>query len=411
MTPSLDDSPRLKKVVSELIQYVQRTNKEANPLIDANDETIALNYNLFKMPAATGRTKFIRAPLIKLPNPLFGATTNKTCCLLVRDAPKHDPSFWKRWHKDNPLPGLTKIMPVKKLKGKYRHFEGKRELCKRFDLFLTDATVADMMYDLLGSTFLKYAHKYPHTVKLGKKPNVETFKKHVSRAIESVQCRAPSSGSGSVKVGRCNMTADQIVENTKVVLKHLWGTIDSAYGLRSMYLRATDSPSLPIWELDEKDITVVDLKRRKAAPETPTTAPESESDSEEVPTVLPLLRKRPEIKTKEAPKKKKKPTSENKEGSKKKSTSETKEVKKVVTKETKEVTKKKKPKNITADTKEVTKKKPISSSTAETKEVTKKKPISSSTAETKDVTKKRPISSSTTETKEVMKKKRRKSET
>jgi len=288
------------------------------------------------------------------------------------------------------------------------------QILPTLDLFLTDATVADMMYDLLGSTFLKYAHKYPHTVKLGKKPNVETFKKHVSRAIESVQCRAPSSGSGSVKVGRCNMTADQIVENTKVVLKHLWGTIDSAYGLRSMYLRATDSPSLPIWELDEKDITVVDLKKRKAAPEaapeTPDTAPES--DSEEVPTVLPLLRKRPEIKTKEAPKKKKKkPTSETKEGSKKKSTSETKEVKKVVTKETKEVIKKKKPKDITADTEEVTKKIPIESSTAQTKEVTKKKPKDSSTAETKDVTKKRPISSSTAEAKEVMKKKKRKSET
>eukprot|EP00397_Hematodinium_sp_SG-2012_P022047 GEMP01022819.1.p1 GENE.GEMP01022819.1~~GEMP01022819.1.p1 ORF type:complete len:598 (+),score=147.12 GEMP01022819.1:22-1794(+) len=278
-------SPKqLKAATTELLKFVHKKNEETTQLIDANDETITLQYTLLNMPTnnLVSGTKYMRAPMIPLPHPLFGKSTDKTCCLFVRDPPKNDPEFWKRWHRENPLPGLTKIMPIRKLKGKYRHFEGKRSLSQRFDLFLCDSVVVNMTQDLLGSTFLKKAHKYPHTVVLGEKPNVNKYKQNVPKAMESVQCRLPSSSSGAVKVGRCNMTVDQVLENMKVVLEHLWTAFDAQYGLRSVHVRATGTPALSLWEIPAEETQAVKFRKKKKE-----TADSSDSeDSEEKPAAV-----------------------------------------------------------------------------------------------------------------------------
>jgi len=287
---------KLTRAVSAMLKHVQTETEVHNPLIDANDETLTLQFNLLNMPGNRTKTKFIRAHQIRLPHPMFGGKTQKTCCLFVRNAPKDKPDFWKKWHEQNPIPGLTKVMPVKKLKGKYRYFDAKRDLAQRFDLFLVDQVVANMMPNLLGSTFLQKKHKVPNPVDIGKIGRAEKYKKNVIRAMESVQCRVPSSASGAVKVGRANMTCEQLVENIKTVYKHVSSAFYEKYGIRSLCLTATGCPGLPLWELPKEKTQVIEFRKRKIDEESSDDGSEedasSSSEDELKDAPLPLLRKK-----------------------------------------------------------------------------------------------------------------------
>lgn len=50
---------------------------------------------------------------------------------------------------------VSRVVGVKKLKGKFKPFEARRELAKEHELFLADERIMGLMPELLGNIFYK----------------------------------------------------------------------------------------------------------------------------------------------------------------------------------------------------------------------------------------------------------------
>jgi len=292
-TAAVEPAPEIKTkkinaAATALLKFVNKNTEESNPLFGGNNETVSLQYSLIEMPRNFTKTKFMNAKMVRLPHPMFGPKTEKTSCLIVRDPHPKNPEFWKTFLEKQTIPGLKKIMPVKKLKGKYHGFEEKRNLAQRFDLFLVDQKIAALMPNVMGSSFFRKTRKVPYVVDL-KQPhkNKEPMLRNIERIMESTQIRLPSSASGSVKVGRCDMTAEQLTENITTVYKELWNHFNGRFGIQTLTLNASGEsangcPGLQLWELGSDKIhTLPSLHRAQAEEESENEEEDEESESEE----------------------------------------------------------------------------------------------------------------------------------
>merc|ERR1719321_1172930 len=102
-----------------------------------------------------------------------------------------------------------------------------------------------MMPQVLGKYFFTVKKKLPIPVKLDEKaahpeaPLVE--------AMHSTCFRVPSGPTCSVKIGRCDMTVQELIANAEAVLPAVFAQLGKLGNeVRQVHLQATDAPALPI---------------------------------------------------------------------------------------------------------------------------------------------------------------------
>jgi ribosome biogenesis protein UTP30 len=239
---------QLEKAIRALVQLNSKRSANANPLFGANSETMQVMFTLGSVP--TKRT--MKPMLIELPHPMFGEKSE--VCFFAKDPQKMYKEMLIRKH---PIPGLTKVIGLDKLKRNYKTGEAKRALADAFDLFLCDSRIVEMMPKILGAIFYEKKMKRPIPVRLkhdNPGPNLQ-------RAINGTTMRIPTGPCLGVKFGRCSMDEQELVANAAAVVsfvsKHLAGKIP----LAAVAIQATDSPALPVWRRAPPPGEAFDLKK------------------------------------------------------------------------------------------------------------------------------------------------------
>ncbi len=109
---------------------------------------------------------------------------------------------------------VKKVISVDKLKKEFKQFQDKRELARSYDLFLCDRSIIEIMPRELGKTFYKHTNKKPWPVVIEKKDPVGGIKE----ALNCTTMNIPNGPDMAIKIGRCNMKAEELAENCNAVL-------------------------------------------------------------------------------------------------------------------------------------------------------------------------------------------------
>jgi ribosome biogenesis protein UTP30 len=225
---------QLEKAVKAVLQLAQKRSSGTNPLFAGSSETMQVMFTLSRVPDKRQQ----KPVLIPLPHPLFDESSE--VCFISKDPQKEYKDVLIR---QKPVPGLTKVLGLDKLRRNYKTAEQKRALADSFDLFLCDARIIEMMPSLLGSVFYEKKKKRPVPIKLSMADPAPAIKK----AMGGTALRVPSGPSFGVRIGRCSMSETDLVENAAVVIAQVVRHLHQN-PIQTIHVQATETQALPIWK-------------------------------------------------------------------------------------------------------------------------------------------------------------------
>jgi ribosome biogenesis protein UTP30 len=213
--------------------------------------------------------------LIKLPHPMFDDKSE--VCFFAKDPQKTYKELLLQKH---PVPGVTKVIGLEKLKKNYKTAEQKRALADAFDLFLCDSRIVEMMPKLLGTIFFKNKLKRPVPVRM----KLQDPAPALQTAINGTALRVPSGPCVGVRFGRCSMEAGELLANAAAVIKFVTKYL-ALNPVQKISVQATDSPALPVWRRPPPPGELVNLKKYHsdaASSSASDTGASAETDTESV---------------------------------------------------------------------------------------------------------------------------------
>ncbi|CDO96158.1 unnamed protein product [Kluyveromyces dobzhanskii CBS 2104] len=262
MTIQLDADGAFTKSLSALIKECQ-----VNPKL-ANDTSIQLIINT-EQPVGIKNDHVPR--VIPLKHSQMKSASDMRILLICKD-----PSTLYRdsLTKEKATAELFKeIISVKKLKQRFR---GKKlkELYAEFDLVLADYRVHHLLPNILGATFYHSNRKLPFVVRMskqikekGSKMNDECDPKYVKAQVRSI-CKntwfLPNKDNClNVKIGEIDVHAvAEIIANAEDVIDFLCDKSKRPQGgcikdgrISSLFVKTSNSMSLPVWKKPEQDLT------------------------------------------------------------------------------------------------------------------------------------------------------------
>ena len=226
---------KLPEALPALSQYLaNRRSEELPELVSAdNADVVTLNIRLASIPVK----KQLRYETVKLPNPLIDAY-EASVCLIVRD-----PKEKAEAKVEAAGVKVAKVLAIKSLKKKYKSPEAKRELCNRFDVFLAEEEITEMLPTLLGRYFFEVKkHKIPIAIDAISKPSFD-------RALNSTRFRLSTGATLGVRIGKLDsMTHTQIIQNVETVLPVVEQYLaKKGNGVIGVDVQVTNSISLPVY--------------------------------------------------------------------------------------------------------------------------------------------------------------------
>merc|ERR1712232_664576 len=237
----------LAKSIKAIVQLVQKKSANANPLLGVDAESMTLYFTLSKVPDRKKMKPF----MIPLPHSLYNDKSE--ICFLCKDPQKHFKELLLQKH---PVPGITKVIGLDKLKRNYKSLEQKRALADSFDLFLCDISIAEMMPKILGDVFYSKKKKPPIPVRLRETNPEENLKK----AIAGTPLRIPAGPCLTVKFGRADMEEEGLSKNAATVIAYVVRHLKDN-PIVSISVKSTDSPALPVWRRARAEGEFLDLKK------------------------------------------------------------------------------------------------------------------------------------------------------
>ncbi|POM77438.1 Hypothetical protein PHPALM_5178 [Phytophthora palmivora] len=161
-------------------------------------------------------------------------------CLFVKD---EDKKRIKEALAKSPVPGLTKVMTVKKLRKNFSRFEDKRALAAAYDMFLADDRVLPYLKGPLGTKFF-IKKKQPIAVRVSRKDVANSVRLASRRTAFHVSAGVCN----NVKVARLDMTPEQIVDNVMVAMNNCANLVPKGWnGVQSINIKTSDSVALPVY--------------------------------------------------------------------------------------------------------------------------------------------------------------------
>jgi hypothetical protein len=163
-----------------------------------------------------------------------------TVCITVKNG---DKARIKAALAADPVPGLAKVMDIKKLKKNFSRFDDKRTLAGAYDLFLADDRILSYLPQALGSKFF-VKKKQPIAVRVSRK--------EVSNSIRAVYNRTQMTVStgvcSNVKVAHMGQSVEEMVENITAASQNCAQRIPKGWnGIQSISIKTSESVALPIF--------------------------------------------------------------------------------------------------------------------------------------------------------------------
>lgn len=241
LLPLLSDS-QILKALDSLTLYKKSLQKSTAPnILDSNlEDFIYLDIIFNKYPL---RYSSATCP-ISIPNSIYHSKFSSSVCLFVKDP--------RQAFKDLNIefPFEIKVIDIEKLKQKYPQYKNKRELAKKYDIFICDNRIKFALNKLLGKPFY-VSKKLPHPLDMDYEKKDE-IKNDIKKIVEKMTIFHMNNGPVfNAKFGRFSMTKEENKENFKesvmqVVANILKYDIDLDE-LRSISIKGNNTISLPVY--------------------------------------------------------------------------------------------------------------------------------------------------------------------
>ena len=243
---------QIEKALKELISYKNRLNSSStiNVLSGDFDDYIYLTFGFYKYPFRYS----LSSSQIDIPHGIYNEKYSPNICLIVKN-PKSD---FKDLNIEFPF--NLKVIDIEKLKTKYQQFSKRRELMKKYDLFLCDNRIKFVLRKLLGKCFYA-SKKFPHSVSLNYE-NKEEIKNDIIKLVTQSTIFHMNNGPiYNIKFGRFSMTISENAENLKECVKqvvpHILKYDIDLDELRNISIKGNNTIELPIYQhIKEDDLKI-----------------------------------------------------------------------------------------------------------------------------------------------------------
>ncbi|KAK6464584.1 ribosomal protein L1p/L10e family-domain-containing protein [Scheffersomyces coipomensis] len=266
------------KAISELSKFLERESantKESKTDLFADeddDESKNLYLQINTKKFVSSKPQF-KPKLIKLTHSIYNQEQLKTC-LIIRDQLVTTSQQLEALENES-LPTVSQILPLKSLKTEYKHYEKRRELYAKYDLFLVDDALLNLMPTLLGKVFYGNGNnKLPLPIRVTTSSNTKelslvTLKNQLEKCLTSTAFLPPMGVNISIKIGSIteSFKQDDLVQNLQDTLVAF-----DKDSLRSVMLKTNSSPSLPLFYAeklyDEETDVIENVKANEAKEQT-----------------------------------------------------------------------------------------------------------------------------------------------
>lgn len=246
---------QVRKAVAALLKHLEKEKG------DKKNEQLFEDDQIFNLVVALKRApeKASNKPIrIEIPNSMYN-TEGAEVCLFVKDqceGPKKGEGHKaaKQRVKSIENSGVSKVIGMSKLKANYFPFEAKLKLCDAYDLFLADDRIIPSLPKLIGKTFFK-KKKQPIPVDLTKKD----WGAQIKKAMNATYTFQSEGSCMNVRVARSSHEEDEIVANIMAAAEQLGNVVPRKWkNIQALYLKTTDSVSLPIFVARPEEVSRID---------------------------------------------------------------------------------------------------------------------------------------------------------
>ena len=243
---------QIEKALKALISYKNKINSSStiNVLSGDFDDYIYATFGFYKYPL-----RYSLSPSkIDIPTSIYAEKYNSNICLIVKN-PKSD---FKDLNIEFPF--NLKVIDVEKLKTKYQQYSKKRELMKKYDLFLCDNRIKFVLRKLLGKCFYA-SKKIPYSLSLNYEDKEKMKNDIVEIVTKSTIFHMNNGPIYNIKFGRFSMNLDENKENLKECIKqiipHILKYDIDLDELRNISIKGNNTLELPIYEhIKEEDLKI-----------------------------------------------------------------------------------------------------------------------------------------------------------
>ena len=251
LMPNISDS-QIEKALKALTLYKNKINSNGgiNVLSGDFDDYIYVNFGFSKYPMRYS----LSSSQISIKNGIYNQKFSTNICLIVKN-PKSD-------FKDLEIefPFNLKVIDIEKLKLKYQKYEKRRELLKKYDLFLCDNRIKFVLRRYLGKCFY-VSKKFPHPISLNYEDK-EKIKNDIVKIVnESTIFHMNNGPIYNIKFGRFSMNNKENIQNLKQcveqVVPHILKYDIPLDELRNISIKGNNTVELPIFNhIKEEDLKI-----------------------------------------------------------------------------------------------------------------------------------------------------------
>ena len=234
---------QIEKALKALISYKNKLNSSSaiNVLSGDFDDYIYATFGFYKYPL-----RYSLAPSkIDLSTGIYAEKYNSNICLIVKN-PKSD---FKDLNIEFPF--NMKIIDIDKLKTKYQQYSKKRELMKKYDLFLCDNRIKFVLRKLLGKCFYA-SKKIPYSISLNYEDKDKIKNDIIEIVNKSTIFHMNNGPIYNIKFGRFSMNLEEnknnLIECIKQIIPHILKYDIDLDELRNISIKGNNTLELPLYE-------------------------------------------------------------------------------------------------------------------------------------------------------------------
>jgi ribosome biogenesis protein UTP30 len=264
------DSDLLNKAIGALLKHHSNETSEKNSLL-GNEESIQVQFTLNRVPEQTSA----RPIRIEIPHSFHKMKPNNDdnentaatsdgaeeveACLFVKDESKE----WVKEMIDkfpSHLSCIQKVITLTSLRKKYAQYKDRRELLKKYNLFMADDRILPMLGKSLGKNFFQ-EKKQPIPVKLTR---AEAFPFTIQKCLSSTFMHISAGTCISIKAGNTSMPLIQIVENAAAVVLGAVGHIPRKWAnVSAIHIKTATSVALPVYNKTREELEEISRLAKK----------------------------------------------------------------------------------------------------------------------------------------------------
>ena len=201
-----------EKALKALISYKNKINSSStiNVLSGDFDDYIYATFGFFNYPLRYS----LSSSKINLSEGIYNEKYSSNICLIVKN-PKSD---FKDLNIEFPF--NLKVIDIEKLKMKYQQYSKRRELMKKYDLFLCDNRIKFVLRKLLGKCFY-VSKKFPHPISLNYEDKDKIKNDIIDIVNKSTIFHMNNGPIYNIKFGRFSMSLKDNLENLKECIKQV----------------------------------------------------------------------------------------------------------------------------------------------------------------------------------------------